>query len=336
VLNPVEYSATDPVYRSRVIFRPLIEHIPELSAVTEGEYKLTIALNSNEAPPLPDLDQKTMFLQDEAKVFPHVPEEPILTLKISIRGDEPKYDELLVKIKELLIEGPPPSEREQDEINMQQASEKAVTKLGDLGTLLRQVASAAAHTAEFMPHLEVKDGTTPPARTLSPNRRVAQPSGSPMAALPSGSGGFGSSSLGAEGVAVAGGQHDRNLALGALTERLAMGLGELASRTEELPDVVAVYFKDCFAVLDPGLAMVELVVQSFRISVSRTQMSGLRHRQRGTRSMHAHSFSQQNSLDIIRVKDYVQIICLKVGFGPGVLTRNIKSKGSASYHKIST
>jgi len=257
VLNPVEYSATDPVYRSRVIFRPLIEHIPELSAVTEGEYKLTIALNSNEAPPLPDLDQKTMFLQDEAKVFPHVPEEPILTLKISIRGDEPKYDELLVKIKELLIEGPPPSEREQDEINMQQASEKAVTKLGDLGTLLRQVASAAAHTAEFMPHLEVKDGTTPPARTLSPNRRVAQPSGSPMAALPSGSGGFGSSSLGAEGVAVAGGQHDRNLALGALTERLAMGLGELASRTEELPDVVAVYFKDCFAVLDPGLAMVE-------------------------------------------------------------------------------
>jgi len=50
---------------------------------------------------------------------------------------------------------------------------------------------------------------------------------------------------------------DRHGQLRALIDELELGMGELKNRTEELPDIVGVYFKDCFAVLDPGLAMVE-------------------------------------------------------------------------------
>ena len=249
-----------PYYKATVMFQPVIEHV-SLVNFTEKEYEIEVGLEEQMNPngPIPrKLDQKDQFSETGA-VFMTGEREingvkiPSLTLKIRFYGDTTEDKDLLTEIHAMLRDpNSAKSALADDEEELHKNAKVAMDRLGELGGHLRQVWSAAENIAAYMPHMELPGGMSSPARMLSPSRS----SGGGGMMMLRGSGG-GLTSGGGSPNKLAESERARHAKLGQLVEEVTRSVKEVESKAEELPDVVAAYFKDCFAVLDPGLAMIE-------------------------------------------------------------------------------
>lgn len=173
---------------------------------------------------------------------------PSLTVKLSFEGDTSEDMSLLESIHSMLRDpNSAKSALADDEEELKRASNEALARLGKLGPFLREVWTAAEGIAQYMPHMELGGASAmSPARILSPTR---------------GGGGGGGGVMGLSGGGpnrLAETEKARHAKLGELVSGVNRCVQEVSLKSEELPDVVGAYFKDCFAVLDPGLAMVEV------------------------------------------------------------------------------
>jgi len=259
-VNCSDHIGSDAYYTTRIKFRPLLRNVAPSRLGDSEEYILLLGLSEPSEPgkvPPPHLSYDDQFKAGSADFSDISPGDygmdrpdkarvPYIKVGIVLTGDVPNDDELLTKVHEMLQGDQAPTESQQNEAAIESACNKALSSMGDLGPKLMKIAGASMKIAEHMPHLNLPSGIESPARVLSPTRhRLALGDGGDHQGLMS------------PNTKAREADSQRHSKFMSLTQELQRSVSEVKQRSEELPDIVSVYFKDCFAVLDPGLAMVE-------------------------------------------------------------------------------